>query len=324
MAEDLSAIVESGDPALIAAGGPTEGPLWHTGNYLTYVRHWESTLMRWDGSGEPVVIRTNTGEGNGCTLDRQGRLLMCEGANRQITRMDVAGTVTTVGDRWPGKRLNHPNDIVCRSDGSVYFTDPERGIPVEQRELGFAGVFRIAPDDTLHVATDECEYPNGLAFSPDESVLYVAISRLDDRCVKEAERGEVCTHRFIRAFDVAPDGSLSNNRIFCDMSSAEPGVPDGMKVDTEGRVYCTGSGGIWVIDPQGDRLGIIRVPEVPRTWFLVERTWIRCSSPPEIRCTACRPGCGEWPRTNPNRPASIADRAARRGAGGLCPRELRT
>ncbi len=190
MAEDLSAIVESGDPVLIAAGGPTEGLLWHTGNYLTYVRHRGSMLMRGDGSGEPVVIRTNTREGSGCTLDRQGRLLLCEGANRQITRMDVAGTVTTVADRWQGKRLNRPNDIVCRSDGSVYFTDPERGIPVEQRELGFAGVFRIAPDDTLHVATDECEYPNGLALSPGESVLYVAISRLDDRCVKEAERGE--------------------------------------------------------------------------------------------------------------------------------------
>ena len=114
------------------------------------------------------------------------------------------------------------------------------------------------------MATDECEYPNGLALSPDESVLYVAISRLDNRCVEEAERGEVCTHRRIRAFDVAADGTLNNNRVFCDMSSAEPGVPDGMKVDTAGRVYCTGSGGIWVIDPQGNRLGTIRVPEVPR------------------------------------------------------------
>ena len=120
MAADLSAIVESGDPVLIAAGGPTEGPLWHPDDYLTYVRHRESMLMRWDGGGEPVVVRTDTGEGNGCTLDRQGGLLMCEGANRQITRMDADGTVTTVADRWQGKRLNRPNDIVCRSDGSVY------------------------------------------------------------------------------------------------------------------------------------------------------------------------------------------------------------
>ncbi len=263
MADDLSTIVDA-EPVLIAAGGPTEGPLWHPGSYLTYVRHRESMLMRWDGSGDPVAIRTGTGEGNGCALDPQGQLLMCEGANRQITRMDADGSVTTVADRFQGKRLNRPNDIVSRSDGSVYFTDPERGIPEDQRELGFAAVFRLAPDGSLHVGTDEVEYPNGLALSPDESVLYVAISRLDDGCVGESERGEVCTHRFIRAFDVAADGTLSNNRIFCDMSSAEPGVPDGMKVDTEGRVFCTGSGGIWVIDPEGNRLGVISVPEVPR------------------------------------------------------------
>jgi gluconolactonase len=221
-------------------------------------------LMRWEEGGEARPVRQNTGEGNGCTLDRQGRLLICEGANRQITRMDANGAVETVADRWQGKRLNRPNDIVCRADGSVYFTDPELNVPPEQRELGFAGVFRIAPNGELHVATNECEYPNGLAFGPGESILYVAISRLDERCIQEAEAGEVCTHRRIRAFDVAADGALSNNRVFCDMSSAEPGVPDGMKVDTEGRVYCTGSGGIWVIGPQGDRLGIIRVPEVPR------------------------------------------------------------
>ena len=114
------------------------------------------------------------------------------------------------------------------------------------------------------MATDGCEYPNGLALSPDESILYVAISRLDERCFQEEERGDVCTHRQIQAFDVAGDGSVSGNRIFQDMSSAEPGVPDGMKVDTQGRVFCTGSGGIWVVDPSGSRLGGIRVPEVPR------------------------------------------------------------
>ena len=264
MPEGLSDILESTEPTLVASGGPPEGPLWHPGGYLTYVRHRESMLMRWEPGGEARPIRDNTGEGNGCSLDRQGRLVTCEGANRKITRMDADGTVTTIAERWEGKRLNRPNDIVCRSDGSVYFTDPELNVPREQRELGFAGVFRIAPDGGLHLVTDECEYPNGLAFSADESILYVVISRLDERCAQEAERGEVCTHRRIRAFDVGRDGSLSNNRIFCDMSSSEPGVPDGMKVDTEGRVYCTGSGGIWVIDPQGKRLGIIRVPEVPR------------------------------------------------------------
>lgn len=145
MPDNLVDVVESAEPTLLLAGGPTEGPLWHPGGYLTYVRHRESMLMRWDQGGEARPVRQDTGEGNGCTLDRQGRLLMCEGANRQITRMDADGSVTTVADRWQGKRLNRPNDIVCRSDGSVYFTDPELNVPPEQRELGFAGVFRIAP-----------------------------------------------------------------------------------------------------------------------------------------------------------------------------------
>ena len=105
------------------------------------------------------------------------------------------------------------------------------------------------------VATRDTEYPNGLAFSPDESVLYVAITRRDEACIAEKERGEVCEHQFIRAFDVANDGSLSNNRIFAEMHSAEDGVPDGMKVDAAGRIYCTGPGGCWVFDASGNHLG---------------------------------------------------------------------
>jgi gluconolactonase len=212
-----------------------------------------------------TVLRENTGEGNGCTLDRQCRLIMCEGADhRRITRMEADGTITAIAERWLGKRFNKPNDVVCRSDGSIFFTDPGLRLPAELREIGFSGVFRIDPSGHLHLATDECEYPNGLAFSPDESVLYVAISRLDERCFQESERGEVCTHRRIRAFDVAPDGTLTNNRVFCDMSSADPGVPDGIKVDTKGRVFCVGSGGIWVIAPSGEVIGIVQLPEVAR------------------------------------------------------------
>jgi gluconolactonase len=178
--------------------------------------------------------------------------------------MDPDGTITTLADRWQGKRLNRPNDIVCRSDGSLFFTDPELRVPPAEREVGISGVFCISPQGDLDLATDECEYPNGLAFSPDERTLYVAISRLDERCFAEASNGEVCPHRRIRAFDVDAQGRLSNNRVFVDMSSAEPGVPDGMKVTRDGHLFCTGSGGIWVISPQGQRLGVIRVPEVPR------------------------------------------------------------
>ena len=266
MPENLSSILDVTEPTLLATGwGRTEGPLWHAGGYVTFVDLAGSRLLRWDPDGQVTVVREDTGEGNGCTLDRQGRLIMCEGADhRRITQMDADGTVTTIAERWQGKRFNKPNDVVCRSDGSIFFTDPALRLPPEQREIGFSGVFRLDPQGHLHLATDECEYPNGLAFSPDESVLYVAISRLDERCFEEEARGEVCTHRRIRAFDVAPDGSLSHNRVFCDMSSADPGVPDGIKVDTQGRVFCVGSGGIWVLDPSGDVIGIVRMPEVVR------------------------------------------------------------
>ena len=111
--------------------------------------------------------------------------------------MSADGTVTTIADRWDGKRLHKPNDVVCRSDGSIFFTDPALRLPAEQREYDFAGVFCLAPGGQVNVATDGCEYPNGLAFSPDESVLYVAISRLDEGCFEEEAQGAVClTARF--------------------------------------------------------------------------------------------------------------------------------
>ena len=266
MADDLSGILESPEHTHLAnVGGNTEGPLWHPDGYLTFVDLTGSHLWRWDARSGASVLREGTGEGNGCTFDRQGRLLMCEGADhRRITRMEADGTITPIAERWQGKRFHKPNDVVCRSDGSVYFTDPSLRLEPELREYDFAGVFRIDPDGEVHLGTDGCEYPNGLAFSPDESVLYVAISRISLDCQGEEERGEVCTHRKIRAFDVAADGSLSNNRVFADMSSAEPGVPDGMKVDTAGRVFCTGSGGIWVFEADGTHIGVIRGPEIPR------------------------------------------------------------
>ena len=266
MVGDLSSVLESGDHTLAASGlGRTEGPLWHPEGYLTLVDLDGSRLLRWDTDGTVSVMREGTGEGNGCTFDRQGRLLMCEGADhRRLTRMDAGGAVTAVAEIFRGKRFNKPNDVVCRTDGSIYFTDPELRLPSEQREMGFAGVFRLDPNGQLHLATDECVYPNGLAFSPDESTLYVAISRLDEHCFEEAEKGLFCNHREIRAFDVAGDGTLSNNRTFCNMASDEEGVPDGMKVDTAGRVFCVGSGGIWVVESDGTVLGVIKGPEVPR------------------------------------------------------------
>ena len=132
-----------------------------------------------------------------------------------------------------------------------------------ERELDYSGVHLISPNGNQSVGTTETEYPNGLAFSPDEKILYVAITRLDASCLEEKEKRQTCEHQFIRAFDVAADGSLSNNRVFATMYSAEDGVPDGMKVDVEGNIYCTGSEGCWVFNSSGEHLGIIRLPEIP-------------------------------------------------------------
>ena len=267
MPEDLSGILESTEPILLDGSlDRTEGPLWHQAGYLTFVDLARNQLLRWDPSTKTTsVLREGTGEGNGCTLDRQGNLLMCEGADhRRVTRMDASGNVTTIADRWQGKRFNKPNDVICRSDGSIYFTDPGLRMAPELRELDFAGVFRIDPQGQLHLATDQCVYPNGLALSPDESVLYVAISRAEAADFDREAKGEFCPNRRLLAFDVAPNGTLGDHRVFIDMASAEPGVPDGMKVDSQGRIFTTGSGGIWVITPSGERLGVLRVPELPR------------------------------------------------------------
>jgi gluconolactonase len=151
-------------------------------------------------------------------------------------------------DRYEGKRINRPNDVVCKSDGSIYFTDPGLRVPFDKRELPHAGVYRISPGGELSLFAD-CEYPNGLAFSPDERTLYVANSRWT---------------AYIHAFELNDDGSMRRRRIFADMSSDEPdGVPDGMKVDVDGNVYCTGPGGVWVFGPDGKHLGMIRLPEIP-------------------------------------------------------------
>ncbi|MDQ3829239.1 MAG: SMP-30/gluconolactonase/LRE family protein [Candidatus Tectomicrobia bacterium] len=264
MATQLASIVESSQAERLASGFVfTEGPLWHPDGHWLFVDVRANLIYRLRPGGQPEIIRDNSGSSNGMTFDLQGRLIICEGDNRQITRLEPDGTYTPIAQRLGGKRINRPNDLVTRSDGSIYFTDPGGRLTPEERELDFSGVHRIAPDGSLSNVTAGTEYPNGIAFSPDERTLYVAITRRDERCIEEKNRGEVCTHQLIRAFDVAPDGTLSNNRVFANMASAADGVPDGMKVDVEGRVYCTGPEGVWVFDASGQHLGVIRLPEIP-------------------------------------------------------------
>ena len=269
MTEYLPGIVEPDQEAqqLATEFAFTEGPLWHPDGYWLFVdlRREPPVIHRMSpAGGTPDIIREPSGGTNGMTFDLQGRLLMCEGDNRRISRMEPDGTINVVADRWDGKRFHRPNDIVCRSDGSVYITNPSGRVPEEEQEIEWPGtIHRIATDGTVELLAHDVDFPNGIAFSPDESVLYVSNTRKLGERPDQYWDGEVKQNQFIQAYDVAADGSLSNSRVFGSMASAEDGVPDGMKVDAEGRVYCTGSGGVWVFAPNGDHVGIIRVPEIP-------------------------------------------------------------
>ncbi len=255
----------------IATGfGFTEGPVWR-GDSLLFSdiprSRIVSLVMRHEGP-EVTTFRSPSGNSNGNTLDRSGRLVSCEHSARRVSRTEADGSISVLADRYQGKRLNSPNDVVVRSDGSVFFTDPPYGLTdmTKWKELPYNGVYRRAPDGELVLLVDDFDRPNGLAFSPDESVLYV-----DDTA-----RGH------IRAFDVSPEGTISNGRVFADIRAAEPGNPDGMKVDQRGNVYCTGSGGFWIIDPGGKSLGRVLMQELPanlawgdadgRTLYITART----------------------------------------------------
>ena len=249
MADAMSAILETTQAERLATGFVfTEGPLWHPDGFYYFVDVRASMLYRITPGRPHEVVREKTGGGNGTTFDLQGRLILCEGDNRRVTRRAPDDRFEVLVDRFEGKRLNRPNDVVCRSDGSIYFTDPGLRVPLAEREVEHAGVYRIAPDGAVSLVAD-FEYPNGLAFSPDDRLLYVANTRWA---------------QYIHVLELDADGRMARRRIFADMSSDETdGVPDGMKVDVEGRVYCTGPGGTWVFAPDGTRLGVIRTPEVP-------------------------------------------------------------
>ena len=226
----------------------TEGPLWHPDGFYYFADVRASVFYRLRLGQAAETVRTGTGEGNGTTFDLEGRLVICEGGNRRLSRWTDDSHSAVLIDRFEGKRLNRPNDVVCKSDGSIWFTDPGLRVPLAERELPTAGVYAVASDGKTRLVA-EFEYPNGLAFSPDERVLYVANTRFA---------------QYIHAIELDSAGNMTGRRIFADMSSPETdGVPDGMKVDQEGNVYCTGPGGTWVFAPDGSRIGIIRTPEVP-------------------------------------------------------------
>ena len=244
----------------------TEGPLWHPDGYLLFSDIPSNDIKKYTPGGSVETHLTPSRNSNGLTFDREGRLVACEHTGRQVSRQSIVGAMEPVATRYDGKRLNSPNDVVVHSNGRIFFTDPPYGIEPEQAEIGFNGVYRIDADGSVTMLESDFGRPNGLAFSPDESILYV-----DD-----TER------RNVRAFDVGDDFSLSNDRVFIDMDTPEAGSPDGMKVDTEGNLYVTGAGGVWVISPDGVHVGTIAFPELPanvafggddyKTLFVTART----------------------------------------------------
>ncbi len=223
----------------------TEGPVWHPSGFLLFSDIPTDTLYKWTTDGKLSVFRRSAGNPNGNTLNREGRLITAQ-HNRQLTRTEKNGEVTILAERYQGKRLNSPNDVVVKSDSSIYFTDPPYGIKQEQEELGFYGIYRWQVDGTLTLLNKQMVRPNGIAFSPDEKKLYVSDSK----------------NLHIRVFDVKADGTLTNSKVFAELpGSKDKGVPDGIKVDVKGNIYCSGSGGVWIFSPTGQLLGKIAVPE---------------------------------------------------------------
>jgi gluconolactonase len=261
-AAELKPRIEKFDPALddiistsepirtlatgFGGGGNTEGPVWwKEGGFLLFSSIGDNQVIKYTPGKGTSIYRERTNGANGHTRDVQGRLVSCEGLARRVTREEPDGSFTVIANAYHGKQLNKPNDVVVKSDGATYFTDPWNIAALPQAwDLDFNGVYRVSPDlGTVNLLTRDLFLPNGLAFSPDEKILYI----VDSRRVQ------------IHAFDVMPNGLLANQtqRIFVDLKGPEPGGPDGIKVDVAGHVYTGGSGGIYVVDPSGKKLGRI-------------------------------------------------------------------
>lgn len=232
----------------------TEGPVWNARKgCLLWVDIIGDKILQWTPNQGTRIYMAPSGKADGMTLDREGRLVVAGWGSRTVWREEHDGRCVVLASHYQGKKLNTPNDIVVKSDGAIYWTDPTGGLTNPgmcgddvQQYLDFNGVYRLSPDGSqITLLVDDIVYPNGLAFSPDESLLYINDTR----------------RRNIWVYDVQPDGTLKNGRLFYQDTGDEPGVPDGMKVDSEGNVYCTGSGGIHIIDPYGNLLGRLRLPD---------------------------------------------------------------
>jgi gluconolactonase len=251
MAPELANVIAASEPIReLATGyggdiGPAEGPLWMAEDgYLLFNDIQTARRMKYTPGRGASVAMEKTNEANGITRDLQGRIISAEHLTRRVTRYEPDGSLTVVANSFQGKRLLRPNDVIVKSDGTIYFTDPGGTAAPEQWDVTLSGVYRVSADlGSMSLVIDDMVRPNGIALSPDERVLYVADSR----------------RRHVRAYDLLPNGmaAMETSRVFADLGGAEPGVPDGIKVDTVGNVYSGGAGGLYILDSKGKKLGRI-------------------------------------------------------------------
>lgn len=230
----------------------TEGPVWHpVGKFLLFSDMPGDHLRRWSAPDGISTFRKPCHMSNGLTFDRQGRLLTCEHATSQVTRTEPDGRIVALATHYQGKQLNSPNDIVCKREGGIYFTDPPYGrmkfYGIERpQELSVQGVYRVGADPkSPELLVDDFDRPNGLCFSLDERRLFINDT----------------ARRHIRVFDVTARGTLTSGRLWAETTGDKPGAPDGMKIDAAGTLYCCGPGGIHVFDPEGPLREVVELPE---------------------------------------------------------------
>ncbi|MEM6634844.1 MAG: SMP-30/gluconolactonase/LRE family protein [Pseudomonadota bacterium] len=255
MQEEIAGVIAGGTMLERIAGGFTftEGPIWHPEeNWLIFSDIAESIQYKWFPDGRLEVFRRPSNQANGNAFDRDGQVISCEHATSHLVLHDHGGKRTRIlASHFEGKELNSPNDVICDKSGRIWFTDPSFGRTREDlgvlrdQELGFQGVFRLDPDGTLTIVAGDLKQPNGLCLSADETVLFVNDS----------------WGPTIHAFDVGTEGTLSEGRLWSVVEGEGPGVPDGMKLDLGGRLFCNGPGGVHVFAPDATHLGVIRTPE---------------------------------------------------------------
>lgn len=232
----------AGEVSLVADGFRfIEGPVWHKDGYLLFSDIPANTIYKQEGE-TTTVWRDESGKSNGLTFDKEGNFYAAEHWNRRISRTNTDGTIETLIAKYDGKQFNSPNDLIVRSDGTIFFTDPDWGLEGREREIPFNGVYRLPPGGEPVLLANDFVKPNGIALSPDEKTLYVC----DD------------TASHVRAFDLDEEGNVSNGRVLNPVPK-----PDGLKVDVQGNLYVTSSDGIVILAPDGTRIGAIEVPQQP-------------------------------------------------------------